>query len=353
MEIALKQQEQRPGNVIPLCPVFKECGGCLYQNIGYPDELAVKEERLKGLFRKSFDLDRQIFTPIVPSPKPYHYRNRLDLKLKRTKANDVFIGFSPVDKKGVIPVDACFIADQNISDFIPELKRQAIARLPLKYKNANLTVRSGQNGKVFWGGIGRRSCQLPASDYFWTDIGGTRIFYSLDTFFQANSSILPMLLEVINRLAVLSPTATFFDLYSGVGLFGIMLAGKVKQAVMIEDNIASLKAARHNLQHNKINNVEVIEGKVEDHLTEQLKRNKDGTTVAMIDPPRAGLSQKARQLLSQARGLKHILYLSCDPDSLVRDLTDFTQQGWEIKNVIPFDFFPKTRHIETLVLLKS
>jgi len=233
METVLKNCNQTQEYVQPLCPVFKECGGCFYQNIAYSDELKIKERFLKDLFRKSFDFEDDIFAPIVPSPKPYHYRNRLDLKLKKTKTNDVFIGFSPMDRKGVIPIEACFIADEKISNFIPELKRQAIARLPAKYKNANLTVRVGENGRVLWGGIGRRSCQLLEQDYFWIEVRGKRIFYSLDTFFQANNSIIPKLFDTIDRFPFWDSTTTFFDLYGGVGLFGIGLAEKVGKVVII------------------------------------------------------------------------------------------------------------------------
>jgi len=353
METALKNQNQLQGDVQPLCPVFLECGGCLYQNIAYADELKIKENFLKSLFNKSFDLADHIFQPIIPSPKPYHYRNRLDLKLKRIKTNDIFIGFTPMDKKGVIPVEACFIADENISNFIPELKRQAMAQLPQKYKNANLTVRTGQDGRVFWGGIGRRSCQLQKSDYFWIDIEGKRIFYSLDTFFQANGSILPKLFDVINSFSFWDSTSTFYDLYGGVGFFSIGFADKVNNVIMIEENISSLKVAHANVKFNKFNNIEIIDGRVEDHLSSLLSINNNAINVAMIDPPRAGLSREARQLLTEIQGLEYILYLSCNPESLVHDLNEFIQGKWEIQKIIPFDFFPKTRHIETLVLLKS
>ena len=352
METILNNQSPSRGYVQPLCPVFEKCGGCFYQNIDYSDELKIKENFLKNLFRKSFDLEDDIFASIVASPKPYHYRNRLDLKLKKTKTNDVFIGFSPIDRKGVVPVDACFIADENISDFIPELKRQAIARLPAKYKNANLTVRVGQDGRVLWGGIGRRSCQLSKQDYFWIEIRGRRIFYSLDTFFQANSSILPRLFDVINRFPFWNSTTTLLDLYGGVGLFSIGLADKVDKVVMIEENMTSLNIARTNIDFNNLNNIEIIDGRVENYLSDLLNVEKSESNIALIDPPRMGLNDKVRQSLAGTRKLSHILYLSCNPESLMRDLGEFVQKGWKIQNITPFDFFPKTKHLETLVLLQ-
>jgi len=122
---------------------------------------------------------------------------------------------------------------------------------------------------------------------------------------------------------------------------------------MIEENCASLSIARYNIDFNKLDHIKIIEGKVENHLSDLLNANISDIYVVLIDPPRAGLSEKARQLLIEARNLSYILYLSCNPDSLVHDLGEFVKQKWKIERVVPFDFFPKTRHIETLVLLKS
>ncbi len=339
--------------VQPLCPVFGECLGCLYQNIDYANELSIKEGWLKELFKASPDLDLpdDVYRPIVPSPRPYHYRNRLDLKLKRTKEGEVFIGFTPENRRGVLPVDACFIADQHISDFIPEVKTQAIDQLPPKYKIANLVVRTGDDGRVFWGGIGRRSCQLPEEDYLWTEIGERRIFYSLDTFFQANLSILPKLFDVIRSLSVWETKPVLYDLYGGVGLFGISLLDQAEEVILIEENPASLKLACYNAAFNKARHFKILEGRIEDQLPGLLERRAGQANVAMIDPPRAGLSERARDLIGGARSLKNILYLSCNPESLARDLSYFARQGWCIERVVPFDFFPKTKHLEVLVLL--
>ena len=97
--------------VKPLCPLFGRCQGCAYQDIPYEEELKIKERALKGLLMEALGISEEKFTPIVASPKPYHYRNRIDLKLKRTLEKGVFIGFTPVDRRGILPVDKCFIAE--------------------------------------------------------------------------------------------------------------------------------------------------------------------------------------------------------------------------------------------------
>jgi len=339
--------------VDPVCPVFEKCGGCLYQDIAYDDELKIKENLIRRLFNDSLNISEHTFSTIVPSPKPYHYRNRLDIRLKRTDEGGILIGFTPSDSKGVISVDACYIADNAISDFIPTMKRQAVARLPKKYRNANLTVRTGEDKNVRWGGIGKGSCALPMQDYFWTDINGKRIHYSLDTFFQSNLSILPALIGKIRSFPVWTSKPLFLDLYGGVGLFGIALSDMAGRVVLIEENVHSLKVARHNIEVNAIGNIMILDGKVEDHLVHQIDEPLNCPIVAMVDPPRAGLSPEVRRLLTEAAHLDEILYLSCQPESLIRDLKVLTASRWRIREVIPFDFFPKTKHIETLVYLSS
>lgn len=354
MEPALEKESWPAGSVRPPCPVFGECGGCFYQNIAYPEELGIKEKQLRDLLRESAGIPENVFSPIVPSPKPYHYRNRLDLKLKRTKDGDILIGFTPADDgRGIVPVEACFTADRNISDFIPALKRQAVERLPAKYRTANLVVRTGDDGRALWGGIGRRSCRLPERDYLWTEIGGKRIFYSLDTFFQANLPVLPKLFDAIRALPCWDPAPVFYDLYGGVGLFGIGLSDKVRKVILVEECASSVRLACYNAVYHRLTNVKIVEGKVEDRLPLLLKEGGSSRGVAMADPPRAGLSDGALRLLAAANAFSHILYLSCNPAALAHDLHGFIDGGWQVEKIIPFDFFPRTKHLEVLALLKG
>ncbi len=340
--------------VQPLCPVFGECGGCQYQDIPYEEELRLKENQLKKLFTEHLSICDELFESIMPSAQHYHYRDRLDLKLLKTKQGEVSVGFSPEKRFKIVAVDQCPIARREISDFLPELKRQAVIRLPAKYRVANLVVRCGDSHRVHWGGIGRRSLELKPQDYFFTEIRGQKIFYSLDTFFQANLAILPVLMEKIRGLAIWKSKPTFYDLYGGVGLFAIALRDCASRVFLVEESVASIKLAQFNKDYHGFNNFEIISGRVEDHLPGLLEipEEKENQNVAMIDPPRAGLSSTALTTLSSTRNLSAILYLSCHPESLVRDLKIFLQHSWRIQNIWPLDFFPRTKHIETLVVLK-
>lgn len=336
----------------PRCSVFGVCGGCLFQDLDYADELAVKKSYLQALLGEVLDLESVHFHEPVASPKPYHSRSRLDLTMKRFRDGEIAMGFQPPGSKRLLAIEECAIADERISAFIPELRRAASEKLPAKYRTANLVIKTDDDRRVVWGGIGKGSLKMAPDEYLSTAIKGRRLYYSLDTFFQANLSILPALIERIESL--MDPECRiFFDLYGGVGLFSFPLAARFEKVFLVEDNPASTRVAAFNAAKWQTDNIEIHSGKVEDLLAEVLGKGAAAPVCAMVDPPRQGLSDSARAMLREARGLRQLFYLSCHPESLARDLKDFVAGGWQVEEIIPFDFFPKTRHIETLVLLRA
>lgn len=336
---------------LPTCPAFGLCGGCQYQDLTYDEELRLKTIRMREVLRTDITLQDTKFLPAIPSPKLSHYRNRIDLKLLKRRSGDIHIGFSPIERGPVVEIETCPLAMEQIANFIPQLRQEAIAKLPQKYNMANLVVRCGDAEAVRWGGIGRRSTKLEETEYLYTNIGNKRIYYSLDTFFQANLSILPTLRDVLRALPCWSQSAIFYDLYGGVGLFSLMLHDLVSKAIDIEENLQSIRLARWNMMQNHIGNMEVVEGRVEDILPDILQQTRTDTNIVMVDPPRAGLSPNALDLLNGIPQVKHLLYLSCSLESLARDLHGLIAGGWSIQHIQPFDFFPRTRHLETLTYM--
>lgn len=351
MDLTIAATQSISSRTEPLCPVFGVCGGCSHQDISYEHELALKEENLKKLFAEKLGLNPEVFDPIVASPQAYHYRNRLDLTLRRRR-DGIMLGFQVAAARTIIEIEKCPIAREEISKFIPQLKQEAIAKLPADYRNANLVVRTGEDGRVLWGGIGKRSLSLEEKDYFWTTIRGRKIFYSLDTFFQANLFILPALMDVIEKYAGFDAQTCFLDLYSGTGLFGLAFADKAKKIFMIEENGPSTDAAAYALQFHNLSHAVIRTGKVETELPAVLSElDNEKRVIAIVDPPRHGLSLCALEAIAAEKRLEKLFYLSCLPESLARDLVLFQEKGWKVERVIPFDFFPRTHHLETLVLL--
>lgn len=336
----------------PLCPVFGECGGCEFQDRTYEAELRQKETELRTQLAEKLDLEAVVFDPIQPSPDIYHSRSRVDLTFLKIRSGETFLGFMPRAGKRIVPVDACPIARTEISNFIPELAEKAREKMPPNYRTANLVVKTGDDGRVVWGGIGRRSLVLCEEDYLWTVLNGRRIYYSLDTFFQANLGILPSLIDRVEEAAGLNRNHVFLDLYAGVGLFAVALADRVKRVIMVEEVPASVRLAEYNIRQHGLAHAEILKGRVEERLPHVLERENPSEVVALVDPPRRGLSETAILTLAGARRMSKLLYLSCHPGSLSRDLEIFSTRGWKIRRIMPFDFFPRTRHLETLVLLE-
>ncbi len=335
----------------PRCPIYGECGGCQYQHLTYAEELQLKEQKVLDLL-KSLPIPSQNFDPITASPMEYTYRNRLDLSLLKTKDGEVHIGFRAEGKFKLIPVEVCSIARDAITEFMPQLRTEAIQKLPADYRIASLVVKTDDDGRIKWGGIGRKSLSLKEEDYLWADINGMHVHYSLDTFFQVNSSILPAVFKKMRDWVDFTDESIFLDLYGGVGLFSLILAKYVKKAIIVEDNIHATRVASYNIKFHSLDNVEVHSSPVENILPELLNKYNSKKTIGMIDPPRKGLSPQALAFMVEAKQLDALFYLSCNPESLQRDLAGFVQAGWSVKKVGAFDFFPKTRHVETLVLLE-
>ncbi|MBU9889238.1 MAG: RsmD family RNA methyltransferase [Candidatus Omnitrophica bacterium] len=333
------------------CPLFGTCGGCQYQNIPYERELVLKGEQLKRLLQEGLSLEGDVFGPVEPSPEAFHYRSRLDLTLRKRNNGERQMGFMVPGTQRLHEVTACLLARKEINAFLRELKEQAVRKLPENYRVANLVVRVGEEGKVFWGGIGRRSLRMNVEDYFWVTVGGRKIFYALDTFFQANHAILEKVVSRVEALVPWGPETVFLDLYSGVGLFGIALADRAGEVVMIEEGADAVKLAAHNIRYHDLKHVRVLKGKVETHLPEVLRGSSGKSCVALIDPPRGGLAASVVETLVNAQELQTLFYLSCSPGSLARDLKGLTRTAWEVRKVLPFDFFPRTQHVETLVWL--
>lgn len=335
----------------PPCFYFGTCGGCAYQHFIYEDELKLKEENLKKLFYESLNLPRKIFSPIVPSPDPYHYRSRLDLSFRRHR-DETQLGFMVEGTRQHININSCSIARKEISDFLPLLKQIATERLPENYKSANIVVKTGTDGRVRWGGIGRKSLKLRESDYLWTEIEGRKVFYSLDTFFQANLEILPLLIQKLRTLLELTPQTCLLDLYAGVGLFWVAFAREVKEVWAVEENRSAVRLAEFNRHHHGFGNVFLKDEKTEDCLDEILDLTDGVPKAAIVDPPRKGLSPTAVEKLVRSKDIGRLVYVSCHPPALVRDLSAFLEAGWQIDSVTPMDLFPRTRHLEVLTSLR-
>jgi len=308
-----------------LCPYFGECGGCQYQHISYPTQLEIKQKQILDLFerigrQRSRDTEpnaAELVAPVAPCPQPYGYRNRVMIRSQWDKFKQgLNIGFIRTDNRLVIDIEECKIAEPAINE---EIRRAREERKRVFPKGGIKTVlRIAPDGWV-----------VPR-----------------DSFFQNNFFLLPKLVETVRERILGSGARFLIDAYCGVGFFSLELADVVEWFVGLELDAQAIKAARTNAATRKRANGEFVVGTVEEYLPNILARFPGNQTAILLDPPRTGCPAGVLELLRQIRP-KQVIYVSCHPATLARDLNVLCAGGvFELARVVPLDMFPQTQHVE-------
>lgn len=309
-----------PDRVQPLCQYFGDCGGCQYQHIAYESQLAIKHKQIGDLFQRLAGLDPQLVQSVVPCPNPYGYRNRIMIRSQwdgsKRRLN---IGFIRADNRWVVDIQECKISE-------PELSRQ------IQYVRENPPPK---------GGI-KVTLRIPPEDWV----------VPRDSFFQNNFFLLPKLVEGVRECVRNSRVKYVIDVYCGVGFFAIETANLVERFVGVELDRLAIQAARQNAKNRNATNGEFVDGRAEELLPRLLEQFPAHETVVILDPPRTGCPPESIALLRQVRP-KQIVYVSCHPATLARDLKMLTEENlYEVERVTPYDMFPQTQHVECVASLK-
>jgi tRNA/tmRNA/rRNA uracil-C5-methylase (TrmA/RlmC/RlmD family) len=303
-----------PQRVEPKCPYFGECGGCQYQHLDYATQLEVKRKQIADLFRRVGKLDPALVRPVIGCPQPYHYRNRIMIRSQWNKpAQKLDIGYLRWDCGLVVDITQCPIAEPALNEEI-------------------LRVRANPPPK---GGI-KVVLRVPAENW---DV-------PRDSFFQNNFFLLPQLVEAARDCLRDSGAKYLIDVYCGVGFFGISLGDAVEKFIGVEIDKPAIKAARNNLVRHQRTNGEFVMGDAQELMPQLLEKFPAHETAVILDPPRTGVPRSALEQLRQVRP-KQIIYVSCHPATLARDLNVLREDGvFEVRSVVPLDMFPQTQHVE-------
>jgi tRNA/tmRNA/rRNA uracil-C5-methylase (TrmA/RlmC/RlmD family) len=303
-----------PLRVSAPCRYFGQCGGCQYQHLDYPAQLALKQKQVTDLLERIGGFSHPPVAAPVPCPRPYHYRNRILVRSQWDKFKQgLNIGFMRAENRLVVDIEACAIAE-------PELNRQL------------LEVRLHPPPK---GGI---KVQLRVPPENWE--------VPSHSFFQNNFHLLPKMVATVRDRIRQSGVRHVIDLYCGVGFFAIELAAELESFVGIEIDTQAIQAARRNAERRQVKNGEFRVGDAEALLLALLGQYPPAQTAAVVDPPRTGCSPETLRLLGEL-GLKQILYVSCHPATLARDLKALcASHAYELVAVTPLDMFPHTQHVE-------
>ena len=300
--------------VVPPCRYFGDCGGCQYQHLAYPEQLRLKHKQISDLFQRIGGFDRAVIDPVLPCPEPFGYRNRIMIRSQWDKFNQgLNLGFLRADNRLVVDIEECKIAEPALNRQLQQVRRHPPPRGGLK-----VVLRVAPEG---W--------ELPP-----------------DSFFQNNFFLLPTLADVVRTRVRDSGCRFLIDAYCGVGFFCIELAGMVGHFAGVEVDVAAIKAARQNAARRNLANGEFIVGRAEELLPGILGRFDAAATALILDPPRTGCPAELLQALGRLQPAQ-ILYVSCHPAALARDLNVLCAQDvFELTKIVPLDMFPQTQHIE-------
>ena len=336
-------QEESPERVEPRCAYYGRCGGCQLQHIAYGEQLRLKtgvvREQMRRIGRfEDAEIDG-VLREMIGMNDPWGYRNHMRFTVRR----DGDVGFMEHGTHRFLRVDHCEIA-------LPEANRVLRNAQGRTMQTKQLTVRAGENTgeslvqpKLRWR-PGRRGNVRSGQQHYHELLRGARYRVSSPAFFQVNSRQAERLIElVVARARAVSPRLVA-DAYSGVGTFAVALAQVVPDVVTIEASSAAGDDAEVNLA--PYPNVQRVIGTVE----EQLPLLSPQPDVVVVDPPRAGLDASIIETVV-ASDVRRMVYVSCDPATLARDLRRFVDGGFTIGEVQPIDMFPHTQHIECITTL--
>ena len=335
--------EESPERVEPRCEYYGRCGGCQLQHIAYGEQLRLKtgvvREQMRRIGRFEDSEVDEVLREMIGMTDPWAYRNHMRFTVRR----DGDIGFMEHGTHRFLRVDHCEIAH-------PEANRVLRNAQGRTMQTKQLTVRVGEHSgeslvqpKLRWR-PGRRGNVRSGQQHYHELLRGARYRVSSPAFFQVNSRQAERLIElVVARARAVGPRLVA-DAYSGVGTFAVALAQVVPDVVTIEASSAAGDDAEVNLA--PYDNVRRITGAVE----EQLPALNPQPDVVVVDPPRAGLDASIIEAVVDSE-VQRVVYVSCDPATLARDLRRFVDGGFTIGEMQPIDMFPHTQHIECITTL--
>ncbi|MBI5376877.1 MAG: 23S rRNA (uracil(1939)-C(5))-methyltransferase RlmD [Candidatus Schekmanbacteria bacterium] len=367
-----------PERITPPCTYFPDCGGCDYQHVTYRGQLMMKMAIIKDMLKRVGKIEKPFVNPIIPSPDPFNYRTRVELKVsKKRQKNDAFLGFYKKNSHNIVQIEKCLICHPKINEVIEAInyfcgndinkhtEKIKIALCAVSSKMIltlkgekfpkNMIDRLGADLKKYVKGVEGivieepRRVAINGKDYFNESIGELKYRVNSNSFFQINHLLREDLVRLILRLCSPKKTDFFADIYSGVGTFSIPLAQKVNEVICIEDNENAVKDAQANIRAHKLKNISYVKGDAGNALKAVFEDN-DKISGVLLNPPRSGCTNDVKSRIAKAM-VNKIIYLSCDPATLSRDISFFVNNGYQIDEIQPIDLFPQSYHIETAIKL--
>ena len=321
--------EPSRSRVEPECSLFGDCGGCQLQHLEYPAQLAVKEGVVREQLARIGGLPDVTVNPGGGADDPWGYRNHMRFSAGR-KFGDA--GFIHRRGRGLLKVTKCPIADPWVNAVLPRLQGHARGLHQIQLR------RNAATGSTLVAPALEVLPEESGQEHYVEELAGRRFRVSASSFFQVNSAQAEKLVELVAS-ELPKQGRLLIDAYAGVGTFAVIFAGRFERIIAIEESPSALRDAEVNLDG--IENVEFRRAKVEE-LLPGLAEEPD---VVLLDPPRVGCAPEVLEALV-GFAPPTIVYVSCNPTTLARDLRRLTDAGYRLESVTPIDMFPQTAHIE-------
>lgn len=349
----LEVVEPSPDRVEPRCPLFEQCSGCQLQHVAYPRQLALKQALVATQLRDHGGFLDAPVAPTLGADDPWHYRNH-----GRFTVSDGHLGFVRHFRREFLPVPQCPIMERRIN--------AVMAHVDGRLRGAtqcNIRVGGPEGALMLQPRLPQLDDDPPSGQpHLEEELLGHRFRVSAAAFFQVNRAQAERLVTLVcdrvhsgTPLAARSgsspggaegPSGTVIDAYGGVGTFAVLLSPHVAKVISIEESGPAVQDARLNIEG--LPNVELVLGK-----TEEVLAGIPGPVDAIVlDPPRSGCQPEALAAVI-AHAPRRIVYVSCEPETLARDLRILVDAGYELLEVQPVDMFPHTHHIECVATLRQ
>ena len=374
-----------------LCPYSRKCGGCEWIDIPYPQQLKRKEETVRKLIGSYCRVN-----PVLAAEDPLHYRSKVHAVFGRGRGGNVISGIYKEGTHQIIPVDECLIDDETADRIIRTVRDLAVSfKLPVYDEDRRsgcirhvlirtakstgqvlvvlvtgssvfpsrknfvqalrvlhpeiTTIIQNINGKKTSLILGDKESVLFGPGFIEDELCGLRFRISSQSFFQVNADQTRVLYSQVREAAHLTGKETVIDAYCGTGTIGMILAGQAKEVIGVEANPSAVRDAAANAARNKVGNIRFIKADAGEYML-KMASLKEKADVLVMDPPRSGASKPFLEAAGRLAP-ERIVYVSCDPTSLARDMKILIRKGYRAVYAQPVDMFPNTIHVETVCLL--
>lgn len=370
-----------PSRITPICPLFGSCGGCQIMHLAYEKQLEVKSERVRESLRRIGHLENIVVPATIASPLPLAYRNKIQLPILFEKGGKK-IGLYRKNSHEIIPVEKCYIqceeGERIYQKILPLLNLPSLKCLCIKNGIGSLIilVTDGSTPHLMQKlaqkiveadpqivGVveninpeGRNAIFSPhfrlllGEPFLYEKILDKKFRLSPPSFFQVNLGQITNLIEYLLKELPQKKYARVVDAFCGVGTYSLFLSAIAHEVIGIEIVEHAIQDAIENAKNNGIHNCTFLVGKAEEEMAKLGFTDAGFTDLVILNPPRKGCEEVLLMQLVQ-KPPQTLVYISCDPATLARDLHFLCSNGFVVDKIQPFDMFPQTMHVETVVIL--